>query len=79
MGEWVFGWEEFGEMMGHKELIKEGIDTELIPKHLYKYREFSDRTYEIILNSEFYFASPLSFNDPFDCNYLIKKSIQKKK
>ena len=77
MGEWVFGWEEFGEMMEHKELIREGIDTKLIPKYLYKYREFSDRTYEIILNSEFYFASPLSFNDPFDCNLSYKKEYSK--
>lgn len=77
MGEWVFGWKEFGEIMGHKELIKEGITTGLIPKCLYKYREFSDRTYEIILNSEFHFASPLSFNDPFDCNLSYKKEYSK--
>ena len=35
---------------------------------LYKYREFSDNTDKIILNSELYFASYNSFNDPFDCN-----------
>jgi hypothetical protein len=34
----------------------------------YKYRTFGEYTYNIILNSEFYFPSPLSFNDPFDCN-----------
>ena len=35
---------------------------------LYKYREFSENTDKIILNSELYFASHNSFNDPFDCN-----------
>ena len=37
-------------------------------KLCYKYREFSDNTDKIILNSELYFASHNSFNDPFDCN-----------
>jgi hypothetical protein len=35
---------------------------------LYKYREFGEFTDKIILNSELYFASHNSFNDPFDCN-----------
>ncbi len=77
MGKWVFGWEEFIKMKRHNESIKEGIDIGLIPEFLYKYREFSDRTDEIILNSEFYFASPLSFNDPFDCNLSYKKDYSK--
>jgi len=34
----------------------------------YKFRDFGEYTDKIILNSEFYFSSPLSFNDPFDCN-----------
>lgn len=39
---------------------------------LYKYRNFEKRTNEIIVNSELYFASHTSFNDPFDCNLSLK-------
>lgn len=41
------------------------------PVYLYKYRQLNDSsrewTRDIILNSQLYFASPDSFNDPFDC------------
>lgn len=39
---------------------------------LYKYRNFEKRTNEIIVNSELYFASHDSFNDPFDCNLALR-------
>ncbi len=39
---------------------------------LYKYRNFGEYTDQIILNSELYFASHTSFNDPFDCNLEYK-------
>ena len=38
-----------------------------VPAKLYKYREFSDRTYRIFTHRELYFPSPSQFNDPFDC------------
>lgn len=60
-------------MRGSKELIKLAIKEKTIPEILYKYRKFDNRTDEIILNSEFYFAPPSSFNDPFDCNLSYKK------
>lgn len=50
------------------ELLKEGIESGEFPNKVYKFRDFSDFTDKIILNSEFYFASPKRFNDPFDCN-----------
>ena len=50
------------------ELLKEGIENGVFPNNVYKFRDFSDFTDKIILNSEFYFASPKRFNDPFDCN-----------
>lgn len=50
------------------ELLKIGIESGKFPNKLYKFRDFSDFTDKIILNSEFYFASPKKFNDPFDCN-----------
>lgn len=40
---------------------------------LYKYRVFGNFTDEIILNSELYFATHNSFNDPFDCNLGLRE------
>lgn len=85
MGEWVFGWEEFGEIKKWKEkemdkitkLLKKGIENGEFPNKLYKFRDFSDFTDKIILNSEFYFASPKKFNDPFDCNLSYKQDYTK--
>lgn len=38
-----------------------------IPEILYKYRAFNERTLDMLANNQVYFASPLEFNDPFDC------------
>lgn len=51
-----------------EELLEKGIESGIFPKKLYKFRSFGTRTNEIIEKSEFYFALPNSFNDPFDCN-----------
>ena len=40
---------------------------------LYKYRSFGEYADKIILNSELYFASHDSFNDPFDCNLSLRE------
>ena len=38
-----------------------------LPQVLYKYRSWNDKHHKRFLSSaEFYFAHPLSFNDPFD-------------
>lgn len=42
---------------------------------LFKYREFNDRSIESILKSTLWFASPSTFNDPFDCNLDIKEDL----
>lgn len=46
---------------------------ELPPEKLYRYRSIdkSGRTEHIFKNSELYFASPLSLNDPFDCKFRV--------
>lgn len=56
------------------ELLKEGIESGEFPNKVYKFRDFSDFTDKIILNSEFYFASPKRFNDPFDCNLSYRQN-----
>ena len=56
------------------ELLKIGIERGIFPNKLYKFRDFSDFTDKIILNSEFYFASPKRFNDPFDCNLSYRQN-----
>lgn len=37
------------------------------PEILYKYRNFDARSISMLANNQIYFASPLDFNDPFDC------------
>ncbi|HAT1883537.1 TPA: hypothetical protein ACRUL4_001985 [Legionella pneumophila] len=37
------------------------------PEILYKYRSFVARSISMLANNQIYFASPLDFNDPFDC------------
>jgi len=49
-----------------KELIKKGIDNGNFPKLLYKYRTI-DQAKKILENFSFWFATPDTFNDPFDC------------
>ena len=35
---------------------------------IYKYRSTNQYTFDILNNSQLYFAHPDEFNDPFDCN-----------
>ncbi len=37
-----------------------------IPNRLYKYRDFSNHTLDMILSDNVYFADPITFNDPLD-------------
>lgn len=37
--------------------------------YLYKYRPIDKHTIEILINNELWFASPKTFNDPFDCKF----------
>jgi len=60
-----------------KELLKKGIEEGVFKDKLYKYREFGKYTNKIIEDSEFYFSSPLYFNDPFDCNLCFKDRYTK--
>lgn len=39
----------------------------VLPKKLYKYRPWTERTRELLSRHRLFFASPLTFNDPFDC------------
>jgi len=50
-----------------KELIQKGIDNGNFPNLLYKYRTI-DQAKQILDNFSFWFATPDSFNDPFDCS-----------
>lgn len=49
-----------------KTLIQQGINNGYFPQLLYKYRTI-DKAKEILNNFSFWFATPDSFNDPFDC------------
>jgi hypothetical protein len=36
------------------------------PNRLYKYRTFNDKTVDMLVMDELYFADPSTFNDPLD-------------
>jgi hypothetical protein len=59
-------------------LLLSGVDKGKFPSKLYKYRDINNRTIQIIKKQEFYFATPLSFNDPFDCNLEYQKDYTEK-
>ena len=51
------------------------------PQFLYRYRHLEghhrERTKRILTESVLYFASPLTFNDPFDCKVHFRSSVSK--
>lgn len=58
-------------------LLEIGIKNGSFPSLLYKFRNIDSRTLDIIKNKEFYFPSPIKFNDPFDCNLFYKREYNK--
>ena len=51
------------------------MDSKL-PKRLYKYREFSNRTLDMIVSDQVYFADPSTFNDPLDSRPSIEVDVE---
>lgn len=45
------------------------------PKRLYKYRTFSARTIEMIVQDTVFFADPTTFNDPLDTKPTLDTNI----
>ncbi|OCH36196.1 DUF2971 domain-containing protein [Aliivibrio fischeri] len=44
---------------------------------MYKFRELNKTTYDLLLNSELWCASPMSLNDPFDAQFDYESFAQK--
>lgn len=44
------------------------------PEYLYRYRPFDKYSKDILTNNQLWFASPSSFNDPFDCKAMFDKT-----
>ncbi len=42
----------------------------MLPKYLYKFEKLNVQTLRNLKNAQFYFNTPASFNDPFDCSAL---------
>ena len=42
------------------------MEMEKVPKRLYRYRKFSTRTLDMLVNDKFHYANPATFNDPLD-------------
>ena len=60
------------------EVAAEGSDVKIHsrPSMLYKYRNWTDEKHRRILtHDEIFFASPKSFNDPFDCRIKIRYDL----
>ena len=47
-----------------------------IPRRLYKYRELSARTLDMIVGDNLYFADPSTFNDPLDTRPSLKIDLE---
>lgn len=41
-------------------------------KHIYKYSPVNEYLLRNLINNELYFANPIHFNDPFDCQFKLK-------
>jgi hypothetical protein len=50
------------------DLLNRAVLGGAFPNRVYKYRDLGDRTFDIIRKSSLWFATAMSFNDPFDCN-----------
>ncbi len=46
-----------------------------IPKRLYKYRDFSNRTLDMVVSDNVYYADPSTFNDPLDTRPSLKTDL----
>jgi hypothetical protein len=47
-----------------------------LPEHIYKYQKIDQNTLIGLKNSQVYFARPSQFNDPYDCNHIIKPNLE---
>ncbi len=46
-----------------------------IPKRLYKYRDFSNRTLDMVVSDNVYYADPSTFNDPLDTRPSLETNL----
>lgn len=60
--------------MADHDMIIVGVNQNVYPQFLNKYRANSPFTKKIITDNELFFCNPLEFNDPYDCNTPISKS-----
>lgn len=47
-----------------------------IPARLYKYKSFSVDSIDLLVSDSLYFADPITFNDPLDCNPSVLNDIE---
>lgn len=57
-------------MVDKKTLIRLAIEKNQVPQFLFKYKS-QDFLIDLFIKNELWFSSPLSFNDPFDCQINI--------
>src|SRR5690348_4442548 len=66
---------------GHNGPVSDDLNFERNPEYLFKYRPHDCYSEAWILNEELFFASPATFNDPFDSKvmYNIEGTFEQKK
>ena len=50
-----------------------------LPNRLYKYRKLNNRTLDMLLNDQVYFADPSTFNDPLDTRPSLEADVENDK
>ena len=50
-----------------------------LPNRLYKYRKLNNRTLDMLLNDQVYFADPSTFNDPLDTRPSLEPDVENEK
>ena len=60
------------------QIAKRIIEKDITPQYIYKFTTANKYLLSNLLHSQLWFASPLSFNDPFDCSFYIKSGFNEK-
>jgi len=58
-------------MASLSDLVLRDVRNGALPQYIYKYRDIDATLDKIIKDGSLWFANPLSFNDPFDCQIQI--------
>ena len=68
----------FETIFGNKAIEMTSWNGELVPKTIYKYRDWKNEYHKkIIINQDLFIPSPKNFNDPYDCKLPVSFHLLK--